>query len=330
MSVMSVKRGTQAFSSAQQTSSLKSEKMNTENAAEFQKAFGDKDLGEVLNNVADPNWVDPKKKMRVAGDNTLDKDAFLKLMLAQMKHQDPTNPMQSHEMAAQLAQFTSLEQLNNINSTLESMQQAQAPAGNFQALAFIGKKVSGDSSKLTRAAGDTRHAFNFDLMSDAAKVSATVKDAGGNVIRKLDFSDLKKGTNSIEWNGLTEEGLPARPGEYKVVIEARASNGSKVYAKTSFEGRITGLNYTSQGPVLMVGGQSIKLSDVKKIEEAETETASPLTPLKSGAARGKSAQDKVVTESEFVPPAEEEEQVGNIGDVPMSRELMNQLEKSQG
>lgn len=368
MSVMSVKRSTHAFSNPKSDSAApitKSEGTNSVGAEDFKKAFGEQNVGEIANKLADPNWIDPSKKTRAVGNDKLDKDAFMKLMLAQMKNQDPTKPMESHEMAAQLAQFTSLEQLNNMNSTLEAMKNAQAPTTNFQALAFIGKKVSSDSSKLTRTAGDTKHAFNFDLMGDAQKADVTVKDAAGNVVRKISFANLKKGANTIEWNGLQEDGLPARPGEYKFVVEAKSANGGKVYAKTSFEGRITGLNYTPEGPVLMVGGQTIKLSDVKKIEEGgdgivgtgASAMAMAAKPAPLAAAQGAKSTSQAVTGGEMataqpgvanaeaqpatikteaqlpaeeeIPPAEEpNDPVGNIGDIPMSRDLQSQLAKA--
>jgi flagellar basal-body rod modification protein FlgD len=266
MSVMSVKQGTRTWSPAEQASSLKGDNAQSLGAPDRDKALGGQNLGEVLNKVADANYVDPAKTRKV-GNNQLDKDAFLKLMLAQMKHQDPTNPMQSHEMAAQLAQFTSLEQLNNINTTLEGMKQSQAPAVGYQALNFIGKRVAGDSSRLARVAGDTNHDVNFQLLGDAAKVRVTLKDADGNTVRKLELPGMKKGENSIRWNGLSEEGVAARPGEYRVAIEAFSATGGKVFAKTEFDGKITGINYTGQGPVLMVGTQTIRLQDVKKIVE---------------------------------------------------------------
>ena len=298
MGVMNVKRGTQSFSKAQQTSSMKSDAASgagqTSGAQEFQKAFGDQDMGEVLNKVADPNFVDPKHRLRGVGNPEMGKDAFMKMMLAQMKNQDPTNPTPSHEMAAQLAQFTSLESLNNINSTLEAMKSAQAPSTNFQALAFIGKRVSGDSSKITRAAGDTKHTANFQLMNDAMSVKVTVKDTGGNVVRKLDFGQMKKGDNSIEWNGIDDKGMPARAGEYKITVEGVGSNGAKVFAKTSFSGRITGLNYSSEGPVLLVGDQSIKMSDVKKIEDVGPEENGAAAPLGAGAAAIQASQQKAM------------------------------------
>jgi flagellar basal-body rod modification protein FlgD len=370
MSVMNVKRSTHAFSNPKSDSAApitKSEGTNSVGAEDFKKAFGEQNVGEIANKLADPNWIDPSKKTRAVGNDKLDKDAFMKLMLTQMKNQDPTKPMESHEMAAQLAQFTSLEQLNNMNSTLEAMKNAQTPTTNFQALAFIGKKVSSDSSKLTRTAGDTKHAFNFDLMGDAQKADVTVKDAAGNVVRKISFANLKKGANTVEWNGLQEDGLPARPGEYKFVVEAKGATGAKVYAKTSFDGRITGLNYTPEGPVLMVGGQTIKLSDVKKIEEVgdgmmgggapamamaakaaplaasqAAKGAQPVAPAvmalngQPAASQGVPAAaqpaaiktEAQVPNEEEIPPAEEpSEPAGNIGDIPMSRDLQSQLAK---
>lgn len=325
MAVMSIKRGTQAFSAAQQSSGMKSSDAQRGDKAEFEKAFGQQDLGTVLNRVADANWVDPSKKLRTAGNNALDKDAFLKLMLAQMKHQDPTNPMQSHEMAAQLAQFTSLEQLNNINSTLESMKNAQSPNTNFQALALIGKKVGGDSSKLTRMAGDSEHSIRFELLNDAAKISLHIKDADGNDVRELTLADLKKGSHAIDWNGLLEDGQAARAGEYRVVVEAKNSAGAKVATSTAFEGRITGLNYTPQGPMLLVGKQAIKLSDIKKIEDPNLDNNGGQTK-----ANDMSKTLGAALKASNFPVAPDESAKGNVQDVPMSRELLNSLAKNEG
>lgn len=268
---MSVKRSTTNTAATKQETNFKSDGVNTTDAAEFQKAFGDQKLGDVLNKVSDKNWVDPSKKMRTVGNPSMDKDAFFKMMLAQMKNQDPTKPMESHEMAAQLAQFSSVEQLNNIHDVLGSMAKSQQPSQNYQSLALIGKTVSGDSSKLTRVAGDTNHEFNFDMVGDASKVDITIRDMAGNVVKKMDLGSLKKGPNSIAWNGLADDGVSTRPGEYHMAIEAKSASGQKVYAKTSFEGRITGLNYTPEGPVLLVGKQTLKLADIKKIEESPQE-----------------------------------------------------------
>lgn len=284
--MINVKTGTTTWgksSSSDITPASQRDNSNNLSATDREAALGgEAAVGDVLNQIADPNWVDPTKATRQVGSNSLDKDAFLKLMLAQMKHQDPTNPQPSHEMAAQLAQFTSLEQLNNINSTLGDINKGQQPQVNYQALNFIGKKVSGDSSKVLRIANDTKHDFNFNLSTDAATVSVKVMDGDGNVIRQIDNKNFKKGTNTVTWNGMTEEGSAARPGDYRFAVEGTSSNGSKVFAKTDFDGKITGMNFTPQGPVLLVGNQTIRMQDVKRIEEIQ-DSGMGSVPLEAGA-----------------------------------------------
>lgn len=326
MSMMGIKRGTQAWSSADSQAQLRAGAtadgpLDAKNAAgDFQKAFGDQAVGDVLNKIADPNWVDPARKVRTTGNGELDKDAFFKLMLTQMKNQDPTSPLQSHEMAAQLAQFSSLEQLNNIHTSVDGLAKAQAGQSNFGALSFIGKKVSGDASKVTRAVGDTEHGFNFILGGDSAKTKVAIKDSTGKTVRTIEPGPLKKGANSLRWNGLTDEGLPARPGEYRFAVEATASSGGKVFAKSEFEGRITGVDFTAQGPNVIVNGQSIKLSDVKKIEESGEQIQTSATPL------GVAQLNKMQKEQPFIPPAQEEP-VNNLESVPMAGALMDRIEK---
>ena len=264
MAVMGIKTGTKSWSDAPQNETVKSDSINL-NSAHDKAKIGEEHVGDMLNKMVDPNWVDPGKKIRAAGSDKMDKDSFMKLMLAQMKHQDPTNPMQSHELAAQLAQFSSVEQLQNVNKTLEEMRAGQKPTESFQALNFIGKAVSGDSSKLTRVKGDKAHDISFSLPDDALDTKVRVRNAAGETVRTVDLKSLKKGENSFSWNGLDERGVPAPAGDYQLFIEATTGAGSKLAVKTEFDGVITGLSYGAEGPVLMVGSQTVKLKDVKKI-----------------------------------------------------------------
>lgn len=238
-------------------------------ATDEQKLNG-QSVEEVLNKAADPNWVDPKKKMRTAGDQNMDKNAFMKLMLTQMKNQDPTNPIQAHEMAAQLAAFTSVEQLQNLNSTIQDMKKEQSPLVNFEALNFIGKSASGDSSEILRQKDDKTHELKFNLPKDASTVSLKIRNSAGETVRVLDLKELKAGANSISWNGQDERGVDAPPDKYQMFIEAKDKMDHKMLAETKFDGTITGVNFSAQGPILIVGNQSIALADVKKIVDSKT------------------------------------------------------------
>lgn len=295
MGVMGTKLGTNAFGQTQGTPISQTSISNNISAGEMKKLNGD-DVGDVLNKVADPNWVDPSKKMRTTGNDKLDKDAFFKLMLAQMKNQDPMNPMQSHEMAAQLASFTSLEQMQNMNKTLTDISNAQKPAEQFQVLQFLGKTVAGDSSKIYRAKGDKDHDLVFDLPMKAKETEIKLKNADGEVVKTYKLNNLKEGTNRISWNGMDEKGTVLPEGEYQFSVEAKNEQDKKVAIKTDFEGVISGVNYTKEGPVLMVGNQSVRLRDVRKIvdgglgpknnpqEKSSAPAATPATATQAPAA----------------------------------------------
>ncbi len=273
MAVMNVKSSTKTWSEPKTNNQIVKDDGIKNLSVQDQEKIGNEDVGTTLNKLVDPNYVDPQKKTRAVGNAQLDKDAFMRLMLAQMKQQDPTNPLKSHEMAAQLAQFTSLEQLQNMNTTLTQMKGAQEPTFNYQALSFIGKTVSGDAAKLHREAGDKEHDFKFNLPADAQEVTVKVRDANGDIVKTLTVKELKKGENKITWNGQDEKGSNVAPGDYEFIPEAKAG-GKKLALQTGFAGTVTGVNYTSGGPVLLVGTQTIKMSDVKKIIDPAVERAS--------------------------------------------------------
>lgn len=347
MSMMSVKTGTKAFSTGDTGPALTGTNGPKNNSAFDLAKMGDENVGDVLNKIADPNWVDPAKKMRAIGGDKMDKDAFMKLMIAQMKNQDPMNPMQSHELAAQLAQFSSVEQLQNVNKTLTEMQAGQKPTETFQALNFIGKSVMGDSAKFVRMKGDRDHDFNFTLPTEAKEVAIKVRNANGETVRNVDLKDLKKGENSYSWNGQDERGQTVPTGEYQFLIEATNSAGGKLAVRTDFEGMITGVNFNADGPVLLVGNQSIKLKDVKKIvdpslmkndQKINNSSVQDLLKQQSaaqnsrnstaeGSAKVAASSNENSDESQRAKDPEPEP-VGNLMDsIGMSREMMDRLQK---
>ena len=317
MSVVGAKIGTKVWSDAQQNDIVKTDGKSGNSATDMSRLSGE-EIGNVLNKIADPNYVDPAKKTRGVGSDKMDKDAFMKLMLAQMKNQDPTNPLKSHEMAAQLAQFSSLEQLQNINSTLGDMQKGQKPSESFQALNFIGKGVSGDSAKVIRLKGDKDHEFNFAIPEDAKDAEIRVRNQDGEIVRKVSLHDLKKGENKWTWNGKNEAGNASPVGEYQVLVEAKGSNGKKLFVKTDFSGIISGVSYTADGPVLMVGSQSVKLKDVKQIIDPSAKN------------NDQKSTSNIVPDLKTRPSASENEEKGAEEAAPTPAGLMTSVGMSSG
>lgn len=297
------------------------------------KQLGGENIGEVLNKVADANYVDPSKKVRAVGSDKLDKDAFFKLMLAQMKNQDPTNPLKSHEMAAQLAGFSSLEQMQNMNSTMTEIKNGQKPQEAFQALNLIGKSVAGDSAKLTRAKGDSNHDFRFTLPADAQEFTLKVRNEAGDVVKTLTAKGLKQGENKLTWNGQDERGNPTPAGEYQFFAEAKDGAEKKMEVKTSFDGLITGVNFSPEGPVLVVGTQTVKWRDVKKITDPsllkndQKVNEVQAQDLKKDNAVGETKNTGNAEQAKTAPDAPTAT-VSNIMDsVGLSREMMEQVAK---
>lgn len=318
--MISIKGGTQTWSKADQTSSLKPDTKQTLSAKEKEEFLGTNDnIGEVLNKIADPNWVDPVKTRRV-GNSELGKDAFLKLLLAQMKNQDPTSPMESHEMSAQLAQFSSLEKLQNIDQSLNTMANVNSDSqgSKYDALNLIGKAVGGDSSNVIRQDPNEEHDINFNLVKDASKVTVTIKDAQGQVVREIDLKELKAGPNKVTWNGVNGEGASMGKGEYQVELQAVDSAGRKLAAETKFAGIITGVNFTSEGPVLMMGKQKIRMKEVRSITTPDQLARVTHNDVNNEIQK---ASDQVVQNN-----------VGSalLDNVAMSRGMINKMSKETG
>lgn len=331
MAVMNSKLGVNAFGNTAVKPESANSAMNI--SAQDRANLGEESAGAIANKLADPNWIDPAKKARAVGNNNLDKDAFFKLMITQMKNQDPTNPLKSHEMAAQLANFSSLEQMQNINKTLGEMKEGQKPAENFQALNLIGKAVAGDSSKVLRGINDREHDFKFNLPMDASEVAIKVRDADGNVIREYALKGLKKGENKLTWNGEDDKGHAATAGEYTFAAEAKTADGKKLGIKTDFDGMITGVSYNAEGPVLHVGNQAIRFRDVRQITDPRLMKNDQNVPnvtnldLKNDVAVGQTKKEGNVESqtTTTAPPAAAKSKI--MDDVGLSRAMMEKIAK---
>lgn len=268
-------------------------------------------VGEILNRVANPSGKDMSGRQVRKAHNTLDKDDFLKLMLTQMKNQDPMNPMQSHEMAAQLAQFTSLEQLFNVNKNLEGLSSKQDPLAKFEALNFLGKTIKSDTREIFHAVGDSANELRFNLGGDASKVKVKISDDFGQPVKEIESQNLNKGLAKIVWDGKDSRGRDVKAGRYTFSVEAENAGGQKINVQTETKGVVTGVNYTPEGPLLMVGDQKVKLQDVQKIEDdglknqQRTQEAAPLAPATS-------AEQKVVENQTEVKDRENDLRRGGV------------------
>ena len=149
------------------------------------------------------------------------KDEFLKLMMAQLAHQDPTSPADSQAFVAQLAQFANVEQLQNVNSQLQTLLVAQNSSNQTEVVNLVGKDVVFKSTTLQFDGNATTTPVHGTLSADAATVNGTVKDKTGKVVATINGANMSKGPIDLTWNGLDTNGNRLPAGEYTVTSRGR-------------------------------------------------------------------------------------------------------------
>lgn len=195
--------------------------------------------------------------------NDLGRDDFLTMFLAQVKNQDPLNPMQGQEFASQLAQFSSLEQLFNVNENLQSLITSQDEASRLQALDFIGKEVIANGDSLGLEQGKTA-AGRFQL-DEAADCIAVILNGDGYKVRTIPLGVLTPGSNSFEWDGHDGAGNLQNPGIYRFEILARTETGKILSVDSQTSGKVTGVNLENGTVRLYIGQVPVSISDVLEI-----------------------------------------------------------------
>jgi flagellar basal-body rod modification protein FlgD len=195
------------------------------------------------------------------------KDEFMKLLIAQMQNQDPMNPMQGDQMAAQLAQFSTLEQMQEMNTTLTGQSTAQgALLGAVQstsAINTLGHTVVavGNGLSLDGKGGTT--SVTADIGAAAKTTTVHILDSTGTEVATGDLGAVGAGNKqSFDITGITK-GLPA--GTYTYTIDAKDSAGAAVTTTTYMTGKVDGISSGANGIVLNSGSLSIPYANVVQV-----------------------------------------------------------------
>ncbi len=207
-----------------------------------------------------------------------DKFTFLKLLVAQLTNQDPLNPTEDKEFVAQLAQFSSLEQLQEINTGIGTLGDTMNQSQLMSATSFIGKGVvvSGDQvTKVNTADGDiatTLVYYSFDSAIEKAYVTIT---DGQNIVRQDTLGSLQAGTYQYAWDGRDGSGAEVPTGVYQIIIAAVDGNDKTVPVNTQFTAQVNSV-YIEDGVYYLAldGGRTVALTDVVEIGASATTTSS--------------------------------------------------------
>lgn len=205
--------------------------------------------------------------------SAMDKDAFLKLMIAQLKNQDPLEPMDSTDYSAQLAQFSSLEQLQNINDNLNTSIDANylltQSINNTMTATLIGKDVK-IATNTIKYNGQESTAIGYELPVQASEVKIKIYDSTGNLVKTFDDVEKDKGEFKVSWDFTDDDGKKLRTGDYTVKIEAQGMDKEPMEVAQYIVGKIGGVRFTGSGTALIINGIEYPISDVFEILESDS------------------------------------------------------------
>ncbi|WP_213796368.1 flagellar hook assembly protein FlgD [Klebsiella aerogenes] len=195
-------------------------------------------------------------------------NSFLTLLVAQLKNQDPTNPMQNNELTSQLAQINTVQGIEKLNTTLGAISGQINSNQSLQASALIGHgvMVPGNNILVGSKEGQVSTTpFGVELERAADQVTATITNANGQVVRTIEIGGLTAGVHAFTWDGSLDDGTAAPDGAYKVAINAKG-NGEQLAARSLHFGMVNGVINDSNGAKLDLGlAGNASLEEVRQI-----------------------------------------------------------------
>ena len=198
--------------------------------------------------------------------SVMDKDDFLNLLITQLQHQDPLKPTDSTEFTAQLAQFSSLEQLNNVNDNLLELQNFQASINNAQAVSLIGKDITAKGN-FVQLTDDRPVGCSISLDNDAAVAVVNIYDGADEFVKAFESQNLSAGQHTLFWDGTDEHGNRAANGNYTFEAMASDAKGENIQATTYFNGTVNKVTFKNNLSYVITDNQKIALGDVVQVSD---------------------------------------------------------------
>lgn len=195
----------------------------------------------------------------------------MNLLVTELQNQDPLSPLTNSEFVAQLAQFSSVEQLMSVNSSLESLYVATASMNNAAMTSLIGLQVVAVGNQFNYS-GTGSVELGYEAAANASEATVTITDEDGNVVYTGPMGSLESGEGTWTWDGRTSTGGQAEEGTYTFTIEATDTDGNEVGVDTLITGTVDSMSYDTGTPVPTIDGIEVSLGDILRVETPDTET----------------------------------------------------------
>ncbi|MBC3437645.1 flagellar hook assembly protein FlgD [Pseudomonas sp. BW16M2] len=181
--------------------------------------------------------------------NALGKDAFLKLLVTQMQHQNPLDPQDNGQFIAQLAQFSSLEGIQTLNSSVNSIISGMGSSQALQASSLVGRSVIVQNDK---ALFDPKESLNGQVVvpQNITDGKVTIKDKDGNVVKTIQLGEQKKGTADFIWDGTNDKGEKVAAGTYTFTATTTV-DGKSQEMYTMLPAKVTSVSFQNGGEMML-------------------------------------------------------------------------------
>ncbi|CAN2039392.1 flagellar basal-body rod modification protein FlgD [Candidatus Magnetomoraceae bacterium gMMP-15] len=217
--------------------------------------------------ISTNNIVSEPAVSESSGDD-LGKEEFLTLLVAQLQNQDPLNPMESTEFTSQLAQFSNLEQLVDINENTLGIQEVLNSQTKETAIDYLGNTIKADGNIISLKDGDQSLSGSF-VLDSKTDVEIFIYDADGTEVRNLEVGWLDSGEHSVEWDGKNSAGAMVPDGAYSFEVYGKDESNNYVSIATYSIGEVTGITQEYDLPYLMVGDKLIAQANVIEVKKTE-------------------------------------------------------------
>ena len=213
-------------------------------------------VGSLSGNAATSNLAGIQTK----GKASLTQEDFLNLLVTQMQFQDPMNPLDNYQMAAQLAQLGTIEGINTLTQSIDVMNAYQAATAHLQVVGLIGKKVEAVGNSLTLNQGNP--AEGSYQLSRAGRVTIDVYDSNGNLVKTLEEGMKDTTKQKFSWDGLNQSGQRVPDGTYSFKVKALDSRGDPISVSTGMMGVVTGISFENGITYVNIGSDKVTLSSI--------------------------------------------------------------------
>jgi flagellar basal-body rod modification protein FlgD len=195
------------------------------------------------------SFVDGLKKTNVKENVKSDQTDFMKLMIAQLKNQNPLDPKDGAEFLSQLAQFTQVEGITKLNDQFTGLSSRLRSSQALQATALVGRKVRVESDKAIYTS-DATVSGSADLPMSSTNINMTVTDRTGKLVTQMNLPTSVAGPIPISWNGKDLNGNPVPEGEYTISVKAEQS-GKMEALKTEMDANVNSVTIGTDGAMTL-------------------------------------------------------------------------------